>query len=71
MGFFSLPAARMVGPNGKLNCIDIQKEMIEKLETRALKSRLINRIETRLGEEKSMNIDDLIGKGDFAFACCP
>jgi 2-polyprenyl-3-methyl-5-hydroxy-6-metoxy-1,4-benzoquinol methylase len=32
MGFFSLPAARMVGSNGKVICIDIQKGMIEKLE---------------------------------------
>jgi len=68
MGFFSLPASEMVGPNGKVICIDIQKEMIQKLEKRALKAGLINRIETRLGNEKSLNIDDLAGKIDFAFA---
>ena len=68
MGFFSLPAARMVGSNGKVICIDIQKEMIQKLEKSALKAGLISRIETRLGNEKSLNIDDLAGKIDFAFA---
>jgi ubiquinone/menaquinone biosynthesis C-methylase UbiE len=68
MGFFSLPVANMVGSNGKVVCVDIQKEMIQKLEKRALKAGLINRIETRLCNEKSLNIDELKGKVDFAFA---
>jgi ubiquinone/menaquinone biosynthesis C-methylase UbiE len=68
MGFFSLPAARMVGTNGKVICVDIQKEMIQKLEKRVAKAGLINRVETRLCNEKSLNIDDLSEKIDFAFA---
>jgi ubiquinone/menaquinone biosynthesis C-methylase UbiE len=68
MGFFSLPAARIVGPNGKVICIDIQNEMIQKLEKRAVKKGLINRIETRLSNQNSLNIDDLAEKIDFAFA---
>jgi len=28
MGFFSIPAARMVGPNGKIICVDVQEKMI-------------------------------------------
>jgi len=68
MGFFSLPAAEMVGSKGKVICIDIQKEMIQRLEKRALKAGLINKIETRLANEKSLRIDDLVGKIDFAFA---
>ena len=68
MGFFSLPAARMVGPNGKVICLDIQKGMIEKLEKRALEAGLITRIENRMCSEKSLDIDDLTEKVDFAFA---
>ena len=68
MGFFSIPAAKMVGSNGKVICIDIQKKMLEKLEKRASKAGLIDRIETRLGIETSLNVDDLNSKIDFAFA---
>jgi FkbM family methyltransferase len=68
MGFFSLPAASMVGSNGKVICVDIQKEMIQKLEKRATKAGLISRVETRLCNEESLNIYDLTGKIDFAFA---
>jgi len=44
MGFFSLPAAQMVGENGKVICVDIQKEMIKSLKRRALKAGVIDRI---------------------------
>lgn len=68
MGFFSLPAAKMVGQNGKVICLDIQKEMIEALGKRASKAGLINRIEPRLCNENSLSLNDLTDKIDFAFA---
>lgn len=68
MGFFSLPAARMVGPNGRVVCIDVQAKMIESLKKRALKSDLMDRIDTRLSSSDSLGVDDLTGKIDFAFA---
>ncbi len=68
MGFFSLPAARMVGPNGRVVCIDVQAKMIESLKKRARKSDLMDRIDTRLSSSDSLGVDELTGKIDFAFA---
>lgn len=44
MGFFSLPMARMVGEQGKVYCIDIQKQMLDQLVKRATKHHLDQRI---------------------------
>jgi ubiquinone/menaquinone biosynthesis C-methylase UbiE len=68
MGFFSLPLARMVGPNGKVICVDIQEKMIRKLEKRASKAGLSDRIETIICNDKSLGLDDFKGKVDFALA---
>ena len=68
MGFFSLPAARMVGPNGRIVCIDVQTQMIDSLKKRAYKSGLMDRIDTRLCSSDSLGVDDLTEKIDFAFA---
>jgi len=45
MGFFSLPLARMVGPNGTVICVDVQEKMIRSLEKRAQKAGLSGRIQ--------------------------
>ena len=68
MGFFSLPAAKMVGQNGKVICIDLQKEMIKALEKRASKAGLTNRLETRTCNENSLGLNDMTEKIDLAFA---
>ena len=68
MGFFSLPMARMVGPNGKVICVDMQEKMIAALEKRARKAGLTERIETRLCDQNSLGLNDLEGKIDFALA---
>jgi ubiquinone/menaquinone biosynthesis C-methylase UbiE len=68
MGFFSLPMARMVGPDGKVVCVDVQPDMLERLQRRAKKAGLADRIETRLCSEASLGIDDLTGEIDFALA---
>ncbi|HOO89884.1 MAG TPA: class I SAM-dependent methyltransferase [Syntrophales bacterium] len=68
MGFFSLPAARMAGRSGKVICIDMQEKMIASLRKRALKAGVSDRIETRICNQNSLEIDDLTEKVDFAFA---
>jgi len=47
MGYFSLPMARMVGPEGKIICLDIQEKMLEVLLKRARKAGLERQIEIR------------------------
>jgi len=68
MGFFSLPAAKMVGRHGKVICLDLQNEMIEALEKRASKAGLINRLELRMCKENSLGLNDMTEKIDLAFA---
>ncbi|MBW2557923.1 MAG: class I SAM-dependent methyltransferase [Deltaproteobacteria bacterium] len=68
MGFFSLPTAQMVGPNGKVICMDIQEKMIQSLRKRALKNGVSERIETRICTQNSLGLDDMTEKIDFAFA---
>lgn len=45
MGFFSLPLARLVGPSGRVVCVDIQKRMIAALKRRAASTGLADRID--------------------------
>ena len=65
MGFFSIPMANMAGNNGKVYCVDIQKNMLRKLEHRAVKAGVEQTIETRLSTAGSLNIDDLKNSIDF------
>ena len=67
-GFFSLSAAKMVGQNGKVVCIDLQEEMLQGLKKRASKKKLENKLDLRQCNEDSLNIQDLSEKVDFAFA---
>ncbi len=68
MGFFSLPLAKMVGPEGKVICVDVQEGMIKVLRRRAEKANLSSRIEVRLCSPHSLGIDDLQGEIDFVLA---
>ena len=68
MGFFSLPAAKLVGSNGKAVCVDLQSGMIESLKKRAARSGLSDRIDPRICSENSLEISDLVDQVDFAFA---
>jgi ubiquinone/menaquinone biosynthesis C-methylase UbiE len=68
MGFFSLPMARMVGPGGRVICVDLQAGMLDRLRKRAAKVGLADRVETRLCRADSLGVDDLTGKIDFALA---
>jgi ubiquinone/menaquinone biosynthesis C-methylase UbiE len=66
MGFFTLPLAHMVGPNGRVIAVDIQPRMLKGLRSRAEKRNLADRIETRLAAKGGLGLDDLSGTIDFA-----
>jgi 2-polyprenyl-3-methyl-5-hydroxy-6-metoxy-1,4-benzoquinol methylase len=66
MGFFTLPLARMVGPSGKVVCIDLQEKMIQALSRRARKAGLLDRIDARVCPSDSLGLADLSGQIDFA-----
>jgi ubiquinone/menaquinone biosynthesis C-methylase UbiE len=66
MGFFSLPAAQMVGASGKVVCVDLQDEMISSLVKRAEKAALLHRIDARICGETHLGIEDISGTVDFA-----
>ena len=65
MGYFTLPLARMVGPEGRVVAVDIQEKMMSKLNKRAQRAGLSERIETRPVGSESLGLEDLAGKVDF------
>jgi ubiquinone/menaquinone biosynthesis C-methylase UbiE len=68
MGFFTLPMARMAGPDGKIVVVDIQERMLAKLRRRAAKAGLAERIDARLISGESMGVGDMAGLVDLATA---
>ncbi len=56
MGYFTLPLARMVGPNGRVVSVDIEKRMLSRLEKRARKARLADRIETHICNDGDLGL---------------
>ena len=65
MGFFSIPLAQMVGPAGKVICVDMQEKMLARLKKRAQKAGVSAQIETRLCAQNSFGLEPLAGKIDF------
>ena len=68
MGFFSLPLAHMVGPSGKVICVDLQEKMIRSFEKRAQKAGLSGRIETIICSDKSLGLESFKEEIDFVLA---
>ncbi len=68
MGFFSLPLARLAGSSGRVVCVDVQLRMLEKLQDRARKAGLAERIEVRQCRSDSLCLEGLEGQVDFALA---
>lgn len=64
MGFFSIPLAKLVGPSGRVYCIDIQEKMLEKLNQRALRFGVQDTVSTRL-VGKDYNAAQLMNSLDF------
>jgi ubiquinone/menaquinone biosynthesis C-methylase UbiE len=65
MGFFTLPLARMVGPEGKVVAVDLEPRMLSKLERRARRAKLAERLDIRQCDAGGLGIDDLADRVDF------
>ncbi|HKM80688.1 MAG TPA: class I SAM-dependent methyltransferase [Candidatus Acidoferrum sp.] len=66
MGFFSIPLAQMVGPAGKVICVDMQEKMLARLKKPAQKAGVSAQIETRLCTQDAPGLEPLAGTIDFA-----
>jgi ubiquinone/menaquinone biosynthesis C-methylase UbiE len=67
-GYFTLPLAEMVGPEGRVICLDVQDRMLDIVRRRAGKAGLADRIELRVVEDRSLGCADLMGRIDLAVA---
>ncbi len=56
-GFFTPEAARRVGPAGRLDCVDIEPALVEKLQTKVRRLGLDN-VEARVGDARALPFDD-------------
>jgi 2-polyprenyl-3-methyl-5-hydroxy-6-metoxy-1,4-benzoquinol methylase len=63
-GFFSLPLARMVGPSGKVLCVDVEPAAVARLERRAAGAGLGGRIEARACSVTDLGLGDRAGHAD-------
>jgi len=68
MGFFSLPMAEMVGPQGKVVCVDVQPGMLTVLARRAARSGLAERIQTHASSEEAIALSGYDSRFDLALA---
>ena len=68
MGYFSLPMARLVGPDGRVICVDVQPRMIEGLRRRARRTGLLDRIEARVCTSGDLGLSPWSGRIDLAVA---
>jgi ubiquinone/menaquinone biosynthesis C-methylase UbiE len=60
MGFFTIPAARLVGATGKVIAVDIQEKMLSALGKRVSKAGVHDRVVTRLCEPSSLKVSEPI-----------
>jgi ubiquinone/menaquinone biosynthesis C-methylase UbiE len=68
MGFFTLELARRVGASGRVVVVDVQREMLDRLERRMAKAGLLERVDVREAPAHSMGIADLAETIDLVFA---
>lgn len=64
-GFFTLPMARMVGPQGKVLAVDLQRKMLEILVRKVEKSGLGDRIQFHNCSSDSLNFTSTVEPFDF------
>ena len=60
MGFFTIPAARMVGDSGRVIAVDLQEKMLKSLVKRAEKAGVAGRIITKLCEPDNLGVSEPI-----------
>jgi ubiquinone/menaquinone biosynthesis C-methylase UbiE len=68
MGFFSIPLARLVGPSGRVVCVDLQPRMLEGLRRRARRAGVEARVETIEARPTDLCVDAWLGRVDLALA---
>ena len=68
MGYFTLPAARLVGETGRVIAVDLQQRMINSLKRRSRRAGLETIIDPRVCKTNSLMIGDLAEQVDFALA---
>jgi len=54
MGYFTVPAAKLVGPDGRVTAIDVQEKMLSALVARAERRGVAGRIQACLGTRESL-----------------
>lgn len=65
MGFFTLALARMVGPEGKVIAVDVQRKMLDGMKRRARRAGLADRVTPLLADSQGASIS---GPVDFIAA---
>lgn len=60
MGFFTIPAAGMVGKSGRVIAVDIQEKMLTALARRTERAGLAERVVTRLCKEDDLAVSEPI-----------
>jgi ubiquinone/menaquinone biosynthesis C-methylase UbiE len=70
MGFFTIEAARLAGPDGRVYAVDLQERMINSLERRVQRVGLSNVVESRLCPADTLGVSDLEGSIDLVLAFC-
>lgn len=68
MGFFSIPMARMVGPKGRVVCVDIQEKMLHALKKRAVKAGVDTAMTYKLCAGGTFGLEDYGQDIDFILA---
>jgi SAM-dependent methyltransferase len=68
MGFFTLPLARLVGPDGTVVCVDLQPQMIDGLKRRAGRAGLGGRIHASACGGSDLGLAAWAGRVDLAVA---
>ncbi len=66
-GFFSIDMAKMVGAKGKVYSVDLQKEMLEKVKTKAVRQNLMNQVVLHQCGQDNIGLEENI-KADFMLA---
>jgi ubiquinone/menaquinone biosynthesis C-methylase UbiE len=68
MGFFTIEAARRVGPSGRVIAVDLQPRMLAGLRRRAERAGVGARVETRVAVKQALGVSDLAGTVNFVLA---
>ena len=68
MGFFSIPMARIVGPSGRVICVDIQEKMLNALKKKAIRAGVDKVVAFRRCSWESFGLEDFEQAMDFILA---